>query len=158
MEDGEQSETQNISISFWQDWLCENCPCSEPLSNTERAHQACCCRPCQDERGKYYSNLADRQAMDPRPWSNFYGSEIICPKWDTSICLIMLTNFKNLISPTTRLPEVAEAATSIGILGFLQGKTEAKIGRPVFALNFYGKCFAVAVSVGDISFVFSMNK
>ena len=52
-----------------------------------------------------------------------------------------------------QLPEVAEAATKIGILGFLQGKRGNETDRPVFALNFYGKPLAVAVSVGNNGFV-----
>ena len=59
--------------------------------------------------------------------------------------------------PNEQLPEVAETATTIGILGFLQGKTETQIGRPIVGLNFYGKCFSVAVSVGDNGFAIGMN-
>lgn len=56
-----------------------------------------------------------------------------------------------------QLPEVAEAATKIGILGFLQGKRGNETDRPVFALNFYDKPLAVAVSVGNNGFVIGMN-
>lgn len=56
-----------------------------------------------------------------------------------------------------QLPKVAEAATKIGILGFLQGKRGNETDRPVFALNFYDKPLAVAVSVGNNGFVIGMN-
>lgn len=73
----------------------------------------------------------------------------------------MLTHskeFQQLDIPNEQLPKVAKAATTIRILGFLQGKIETKIGRPVFDLNFYSKCFSVTVSVGDNGFVIGMNK
>lgn len=72
--------------------------------------------------------------------------------------LILANEFQKSGITNNQLPEIAEAATSIGILGFLKGKTETKIGRPVFALKFYGKCLAVAISVGDNGFVIGMNR
>lgn len=71
--------------------------------------------------------------------------------------LTLANEFQKFGITNNRLPEIAEAATSIGILGFLKGKKETKIGRPVFVLKFYGKCLAVAISVGDNGFVIDMN-
>ena len=65
--------------------------------------------------------------------------------------------FQKIVITTDQLPEVAEAATKIGIFGFLQSKRGSETDRPVFALNFYGKPLAVAVSVGDNGFVIGMN-
>ena len=72
----------------------------------------------------------------------------------------MLTHSKEFWQrgiPNEQLPELAEAATTIGLFGFLQGKKKTRVGRPVFGLNFYGKCFSVGVSVGTNGFVIGMN-
>lgn len=65
--------------------------------------------------------------------------------------------FRKFDITNDQLPEVAEAATKIWILGFLQGKKGNELDRPIFALNFYGKPLAVAVSVGSNGFVIGMN-
>lgn len=57
-----------------------------------------------------------------------------------------------------QLAEIAEAATTIGIPGGVQGQKKKRIGRPIFGLFFYGKPLAVAVSVGSNGFVVGMNR
>ena len=59
MEHGEQIEIQNISISSDKIRFMEiaHIDALNLCPTQKRAHKACCCRPCQDERGKYYSNL-----------------------------------------------------------------------------------------------------
>lgn len=65
--------------------------------------------------------------------------------------------FRKFDITNNQLPEVAEAVTKIGILGFLQGKRENKIDQPVFTQNFYDNPLAIAITVGNNGFVIRMN-
>ncbi|KAL2361690.1 hypothetical protein RJZ56_005438 [Blastomyces dermatitidis] len=64
--------------------------------------------------------------------------------------------FEELGITKDRLAELAEAATTVGYLGGMQGHRQP--GRPIFALSFYGKLVAVAISVGSNGFVIGMNR
>lgn len=55
-----------------------------------------------------------------------------------------------------QLTELAEASTSIGLPMGVQGN--ARRGRPIFGLFFYGEPLGVAVQVGSNGFVVSMNQ
>ncbi|OAX82789.1 hypothetical protein ACJ72_02861 [Emergomyces africanus] len=60
--------------------------------------------------------------------------------------------------PLEQLTEVAEAATTVGYPGGQQGGYKKGPGRPIFALAFYEKLVAVAISVGSKGFVVGMNR
>ncbi|KAL2359231.1 hypothetical protein RJZ56_007922 [Blastomyces dermatitidis] len=66
--------------------------------------------------------------------------------------------FRQLGISEEQLGEVAEAATTVGYPGGQQGGSKKGPGRPIFALAFYGKLVAVAISVGSNGFVVGMNR
>lgn len=60
--------------------------------------------------------------------------------------------------PEDKIAELVEAATTLGTLAGRQGKEDRRPPpRPILVLYFYGKPFAVAISVGSNGFVVGMN-
>lgn len=64
--------------------------------------------------------------------------------------------FEELGVTKEQMTEVAEAATTVGHPGGIEGKK--KPGRPIFGLYFYGQPLAVAISIGSNGFVVAMNR
>ena len=159
MEDGEHIETQNISIP------------SDKIGFVEVARiDALNLSPTQKEliklaaAGHVKMNMeniiriwqVDKQQI-PGLKRQFLWVEDNKPNVGYQHMLNHANEFREFDITNDQLPEVAEAATKIGILGFLQGKRGNETDRPVFGLNFYGNPLAVAISVGNNGFVIGMN-